>query len=84
MREGDRVRYIGRREKYRSNGTVTRRSIGLDHSATARIGNAHLPLMAFSFWVQFDNGESGLFSHESDFMPVPAVDQLADLARENP
>ncbi len=83
MREGDRVRYVGWRGKYRSNGTVTRGFVGLDHGTTARIGDAHLPLMAFPFWVEFDNGESGLFSHESDFMPVPAVDQLADLAREN-
>ena len=76
------MRYIGRREKYRSDGTVTRHAVGSDHADTFQIDGAGLPLIAFSFWVEFDNGEAGLFSHESDFMHVPAVDQLADLARE--
>ena len=65
LKRGDRVRYIGRREKYRSNGTVARR-----------------PGFGVAFWVEFDNGESGLFSDERDFVIASAVDQLAALVEE--
>jgi hypothetical protein len=67
VKKGDRVQYIGRREKYQNLlGTVGARDMAIQGA----------------FFVKFDNGDGGLFSHASDFVAASAVDQLGDLARE--
>jgi len=35
-----------------------------------------------AFWVDFDNGLGGLFSHASDFFILSAVERLGELAEE--
>lgn len=65
MKTGDRVLYAGRREKYQGlRGTV----------------DATGCLVPNGIWVVFDDGQSGVFSHASDFKVLDAVSRLAELA----
>lgn len=64
---GDRVRYVGRREKYQN-------VLGVIGSLDGFIGKDSV---FDTFVVRFDDGQRGIFSHMSDFVIASAVDELA-------